>query len=240
MRRAVAAAIDRQELATAAGREVGVPGRTAGSVVLVPGQRGYRDVAAKELKSGPDEARALLEKAGYRQRDGKAVRDGKPLTLRLPAPSDTPRSQARVKAIAGDLEAVGITVKTPTVKASRFFRDTVLPLDFDLVTFTWPASPFPVETAARRFRPIDSPENYTGVAAKGLNSRWDEASTNLDNDERNGIIHDLDARLVRQAVVIPLAVLPEVVEVKDGLVNFGAATFEQPDFTTVGFRAPEE
>ncbi len=237
VRRAVAAAIDRQELATAAGREVGAPGRTAGSVVLVPGQRGYRDVAAKELTSGQDEARALLEKAGYRQKGGKAVRDGKPLTLRLPAPSDTPRSEARVKAIAGDLEAVGITVKTPTIKASRFFRDTVLPLDFDLVTFTWPASPFPVETAARRFRPIDSPQNYTGVAAKNLDGRWDDASTTLDDDERAGIIHDLDARLVRQAVVIPLAVLPEVVEVKDGLVNFGAATFEQPDFTTVGFRA---
>ena len=44
---------------------------------------------------------------------------------------------------------------------------------------------------------------------------------------------------MRQAVVIPLAVLPEVMEVKDGLVNFGAATFEQPDFTTVGFRAEQ-
>ena len=42
---------------------------------------------------------------------------------------------------------------------------------------------------------------------------------------------------MRRANVIPLAVLPEVVEVKDGLVNFGAATFEQPDFTIVGFRA---
>jgi peptide/nickel transport system substrate-binding protein len=240
VRRAVAAAIDRRALATAAGRVVGVPGRTAGSVVLVPGQRGYRDVAGKELKSGQDEARAMLEKAGYTQKNGKAVRNGKPLTLRLPAPSDTPRSEARVKAIAGDLKAVGITVKTPTIKASRFFRDTVVPLDFDLVTFTYPASAFPVEAAARRFRPIDSPQNYTGVAAKKLTGRWDDASTTLDDDERAGIIHDLDARLVREAVVIPLAVLPEVVEVKDGLVNFGAATFEQPDFTTVGFRAAKE
>ena len=240
VRRAVAAAIDRQALATAAGRVVGVPDRTAGSVVLVPGQRGYRDVAGKELKSGQNEARALLEKAGYTQKGGKAVRNGKPLTLRLPSPSDTPRSEARVKAIAGDLEAVGITVKTPTIKASRFFRDTVVPLDFDLVTFTYPASPFPVETAARRFRPIDSPQNYTGVAAKKLNGRWDDASTTLDDDERASIIHDLDARLVREAVIIPLAVIPEVVEVKDGLVNFGAATFEQPDFTTVGFRAAKE
>ena len=60
VRRAVAAAIDRRELAAAAGQAVGVPGRTVGSVVLVPGQRGYRDVAAQELKPGPDEARALL------------------------------------------------------------------------------------------------------------------------------------------------------------------------------------
>jgi peptide/nickel transport system substrate-binding protein len=240
VRRAVAAAIDRQALAAAAGKEVGVPGRTAGSVMLVPGQRGYRDVAGKELTAGQDEARALLEKAGYTQRNGKAVRDGRPLTLRLPVPSDTPRSEARVKAMAGDLEAVGITLKTPTIKASRFFRDTVVPLDFDLVTFTWPASPFPVEAAARRFRPIDSPENYTGVAAKRLDRHWDDAITTLDDDDRADIIHDLDARLVRQAVVIPLAVLPEVVAVKDGLVNFGAATFEQPDFTTVGFRATKE
>ena len=42
---------------------------------------------------------------------------------------------------------------------------------------------------------------------------------------------------MREAVVIPLTVLPDVVVVKDGLVNYGAATFEQPDFTTVGFSA---
>ncbi len=237
VRRAVAAAIDRDALASAAGQAVGAPGRTAGSVVLMPGQRGYRDVAGRELTSGRDEARTLLEDAGYPQTDGKAARDGKPLTLTLPVPSDTPASEARVTAIVGDLEAVGITVKTPTVDAARFFRDTVVPLDFDLVTFTWPAAPFPVEAAARRFRPVDSPENYTGVAAKKLNARWKAASATLDDDQRADLVHDLDARLMREAVVIPLSSIPDVVVVRSGLVNYGAATFEQPDFTTVGFRA---
>ncbi len=237
VRRAVAAAIDREELAAGAGQAVGAPGRTAGSLLLVPGQSGYRDVAARAITPGPDEARAFLKKAGYRQQDGKATRDGKALTLTLPVPSNTPSSDARVKAIVDDLEEVGITVKTPTVKASRFFRDTVLPLDFDLVTFTWPASPFPVEAAERRFRPVDSPQNYTGVAAKKLNERWADASAELDDDRRADLIHDLDTQLLRQAVVVPLTVLPEVVVVKDELVNYGAATFEQPDYTTVGFRA---
>jgi peptide/nickel transport system substrate-binding protein len=237
VRRAVAAAIDRDALASMAGKGVGAPGRTAGSVLLVPGQRGYRDAAARELPSGQDEARALLEKAGYRQVDGKATRKGKPLTLTLPVPSDTPTSKARVKAIAGDLQAAGITVKTPMVNAARFFRDRVVPLDFDLVTFTWPASPFPVEAAERRFRPIDSPQNYTGVTDKKLNGRWDDAAGALDEDERADLVHDLDARLMRQAVVVPLSMLPDVVVVRRGLVNYGASTFEQPDFTIVGFRA---
>ena len=237
VRRAVAAAIDRDALASAAGRGVDARGRTAGSLLLVPGQRGYRDVAARELTSGPKEARALLEKAGYQQVDGKATRDGKPLTLTLPVPSDTPTSEARVKAIAGDLEAAGITVKTPTVKAARFFRDRVVPLDFDLVTFTWPASAFPVEAAERRFRPVDSPQNFTGMATKKLKGRWDDAGTTLDDDRRTDLIHDLDAQLLRQAVVIPLSVAPDVAVVRPGLVNYGAATFEQPDFTVVGYRA---
>jgi peptide/nickel transport system substrate-binding protein len=132
---------------------------------------------------------------------------------------------------------VGITVKTPSVKAMRFFRDTVVPLDFDLVTFTWPAAPFPVQTAERRFRPIDSPQNFTGVTDKKLDRRWSDTSTALDDGARADRIHDLDARLMREAVVVPLSVIPDVVVVKRGLVNYGAATFEQPDFTIVGFRA---
>lgn len=236
VRRAVAAAIDRTALAKTAGDAVKAPGRTAGSLLLVPGQRDYRDSATKALRPGRAEARALLRKAGYTERAGKAVRKGKPLTLKLPVPSDTPSSDARIKAIAADLEAVGITVETPTVRAARFFPDTVVPLDFDLVTFTWPASPFPVEAAERRFRPVDSPQNFTGVAARKLNPLWRRATATLDADQRADLVHELDAKLLRQAVVIPLAVVPDVVVVRRGLANYGAATFEQPDFTTVGFR----
>ncbi|MGA9101845.1 ABC transporter substrate-binding protein [Aeromicrobium sp.] len=237
VRRAVAAAIDRKALAKKAGQGVGAPARTAGSFMLVPGQRGYLDVADRELKPGQAEAKALLEKAGYTQTNGKATKKGKPLTLTLPVPSDTPSSDARVTSIVADLKAVGITVKTPSVKAMRFFRDTVVPLDFDLVTFTWPAAPFPVQTAERRFRPIDSPQNFTGVTDKKLDRRWSDTSTALDDGARADRIHDLDARLMREAVVVPLSVIPDVVVVKRGLVNYGAATFEQPDFTIVGFRA---
>ena len=45
--------------------------------MLVPGQRGYRDVAGPaSSKQGAAEARALLKKAGYAQ----AGRQGRPAT----------------------------------------------------------------------------------------------------------------------------------------------------------------
>ncbi len=235
VRRAVAAALDRSSLAESVAEPVGAPGRTAGSLLLVPGQQGYRDVAATSIKGGADRARALLTKAGYPQKDGKATRKGKPLTLTLPVPSGTPSSADRARAIADDLKAVGITVKTPTVKSSSFFASTVVPLDFDLVTFTWPASPFPVELAEPRFRPVDSPQNFTGLAARKARPLWDKASRTVNAKKRANAIHELDATLLDQAVVVPLAVLPEVVVVRRGLVNYGAATFEEADFTRVGF-----
>jgi peptide/nickel transport system substrate-binding protein len=45
----------------------------------------------------------------------------------------------------------------------------------------------------------------------------------------------LDEWLFDDASVIPLAVTPVAVGVRKGLVNYGAAQFEQPDWTTVGF-----
>ena len=204
VRRAVAAAIDRNALGAAEAREASAhrDARPA-ACCSCPASVATATSPARELKPGRTRPARCSRKAGYAQKDGKAVRDGKPLTLTLPVPSDTPTNDARVKAIVADLKAVGITVKTPTVEASRFFRDTVVPLDFDLVTFTWPASAFPVQPAERRFRPVDSPENYTGVAAKNLNGPWGDASAALDDDERADRIHDLDARLMREAVDRP-------------------------------------
>lgn len=37
--------------------------------------------------------------------------------------------------------------------------------------------------------------------------------------------------------MVPLAVTPSVVAVREGVVNVGATSFEQPQWTIVGFRA---
>ena len=72
------------------------------------------------------------------------ARKGKPLTLTMPVPADTPANSRRAALIAEDLKKVGIVVKVRNVPADDFFSQFVIPLDFDLVTFVWRGSAFPI------------------------------------------------------------------------------------------------
>mgnify|MGYP002682174817 CR=1 FL=1 len=98
VRRAVAHAINRDEIADTVSGEFGLDGVTMGSVVYVPGQRGYSDSSAG-LAFDPTEAKRLLAKAGYaagpngvRARKGKEPKltPGKPYVVEATFSLNTP------------------------------------------------------------------------------------------------------------------------------------------------------
>ncbi|MFH8365801.1 ABC transporter substrate-binding protein [Streptomyces sp. NPDC018031] len=72
VRRAVARAIDRQELADAVLKPLGLPARPLGSHLLMAGQQGYRDHSGALGESGPRAAQALLADAGWQEGTGPA------------------------------------------------------------------------------------------------------------------------------------------------------------------------
>jgi peptide/nickel transport system substrate-binding protein len=235
VRQAVARAIDRRPIAATAARALGAPAAPLGSLLLVPGQKGYRDSSAP-IGYDPGKTERLLTAAGYAKgADGMFAKDGTPLELTLPVPEGTPPNKARATAIAGDLRKVGIAVTLRPVPAATFFDDVVIPLDFDLVTFVRRASPFPLTAAKPNFFPLDSAQNYTGVATPRLGTGFDTVLGTLDDELRLKRVAKLDEWLFDDASVVPLAVTPVVMSVRKGLVNYGAAQFEQPDWTTVGF-----
>ena len=87
------------------------------------------------------------------------------------------------------------------------------------------------------FHPVDSPQNYTGV---GHQDRFGKGWADATGDARrraggpSASSTSSTSWLLRQADDRAAGVVPIAV-VRKGLVNYGAATFEQPDFTTVGF-----
>jgi peptide/nickel transport system substrate-binding protein len=237
VRRAIAKAINRDAIASTTADALGAPPVTLGSLLLVPGQRGYRD-SSDSIAYDPEAAAALLAKAGWRKGSGGILeRNGKKLTLTMPVPRATPANAQRAKAIARDLRKVGIRVGLRTVPAARFFDTYVISLDFDLVTFTRRASAFPIGATKPVFFPIDSAQNYTGIGPERLGRGFDTVLGTLANGLRTKRIAKLDEWLLEDVPMIPLAVTPLVVAVQDRVVNYGAAQFEQPDWTRVGFKA---
>lgn len=235
VRRAVARAIDRGPIATTAAKGLGAPAAPLGSLLLVPGQRGYQDSSAP-IAHDPAAARALLVDAGYAEGpDGMFAKDGEPLALTMPVPADTPVNNARAEAIAADLEEVGIAVTLRPVPAATFFDDVVIPLDFDLVTFVRRASPFPLTAAEPLYFPLDSAQNYTGLGTARIGPGFDTVLGTLDDDLRLKRVAKLDEWLLDDVPVVPLAVTPIAMGVRADVLNYGASQFEQPDWTTVGF-----
>jgi peptide/nickel transport system substrate-binding protein len=235
VRRAVARAVDRSALAKASAAEMGAPGATIGSVVYVPGQRGYHD-SSGEIAYDPAASAKLLEKAGYaKDGQGRFAKDGKPLTLTMPVPADTPTNAARAARVVADLKAAGVTVKLRTVDADAFFDDVVVALDFDLVTFAWRGSAFPVRAAEPRFYPVDSGQNFTGLGDKALGKAWDKADATLDDDKRYARVREIDEMVLDEVPIVPLSVTPLVMAVRPRVANYGPSQFAQPDWTVVGF-----
>ena len=234
VRRAVAHAINRAKIADATSGAFGLDGVPLGSLVYVPGQRGYTD-SSSGITFDIAEAKRLLAKAGYAAgADGVLARKGKQLKLTMPVPAKTPANAQRAKAIKRDLKKVGILVELKSVPAEDFFTANVVSLDFDLVTFAWRGSAFPIASAQSRFNPIDSSQNFTGLADGTLDDAFDKAAATLEDSLRFTRIARLDRRIFAKPAMVPLAVTPIVVAVRDDLRNYGAAQFEQPDWTLVG------
>ncbi|MGZ5373527.1 MAG: ABC transporter family substrate-binding protein [Aeromicrobium sp.] len=237
VRRAIAHAIDRKGMSSAAGKPVGATAVTQGSMIYVPGQKGYEDAATPVIGFDLKKSEALLEEAGYKKdSDGRQTRNGKALTLSITVPSDTPTNARRAQLIQGNLKKAGITVRLDTVSADRYFEDYVIPLDFDMATFNWDGTAFPVSVTQPRFNPIDSGQNFTGMTSPKLAGLWKKADAELDPAKQISLAKDIDKVLFDYAPIVPIAPLPEVFVVAKGLVNYGAAQFEHPDYTKVGYK----
>lgn len=235
VRRAVAKAIDRAPIARAAARALGASPAPLGSLLLVPGQRGYTD-SSESIAYDPKAAADLLAEAGWvTGADGVLERKGKRLTLTMPVPTETPANSQRAASIVKDLAAVGIEVTVRSVPAATFYDASIVPLDFDLVTYVRRGSPFPITAAEPVFYPIDSPQNFTGIGSQRIGRGWDTVLGTLDDALRERRVAKLDEWLFQDVPMVPLAVTPIAVAVRSGLVNYGASQFEQPDWTTVGF-----
>ncbi|WP_458042097.1 MULTISPECIES: ABC transporter family substrate-binding protein [Bacteria] len=234
VRKAVASIVNREQISAAANTPVGVPAVTQGDYIFMAGQEGYEDAA---LPYDTEAGAAFLEEAGYSKDGDSWVKDGEPLELSVTVPADTATNIQRAEQVQADLGEFGIPVELVSVPVAGYFSDYVIPGDFEMVSFSWVGTAFPISSSEPLFYPLDSEQNFTATTDEALGDLWDQANAELDPEARIEIANEINETIWGYVPMFPIAPLPNVWAVQDGLVNYGATQFETIDWTLVGWAA---
>lgn len=239
VRKAFAQAVDRRVLAQAVLGPVGAPVQTLGSVIFVPGQKGYADHTAGVLTGSAADARSTLQAAGWTiGQDGVAAKGGTRLTARFVVPQGAAAVATIAQLVSQETEAAGFDVSVQTVPGSDFFSSYVTAdnkRNFDVTSFAWVAGAFPIATAEAYFYPADSGSNYGGVTDKTLGSDWDALNAQLDPAKRLTLAADVDKRALDLFTMIPLFVEPSTWVVRSDLANYGPSQLQDVRWQDVGY-----
>lgn len=235
VRKAVASVVNREQISSAANTPVGVPAVTQGDYIFMNGQKGYQDEA---LPHDTAAAEGFMKDAGYTKDGDSWTKDGEALKLTITVPADTATNIQRSEQVQADLGDFGIPVELTTVPAAQYFSDYVIPGNFEMVSFSWQGTPFPISSAEAIFYPLDSGQNFTGTTDEKLGDLWTKANAELDPAKRIEIANQINEEIWSYVPMFPIAPLPNVWAVKQGLVNYGAAMFgySPVDWTIVGWK----
>ena len=244
LRQAVAAAVDRQQIATAVLTPLGLPAVPLGSHLLMADQEGYQDSSAA-LDSGTGSAIQLLEAAGWKapDRGGARTRAGRPLSLRLLTRAGSAVDAQVAALLTAQLAKAGVPLVTEPVPADSFFTGHVDAGGFDLALFSWPASAFPPAGELPLYAkpqvgsdgaPVDG-QNLSGVGTDEIDQLLSAAQAELDPAAATRLDTRADARIWQLAPSVPLFQHPQLVAVRNTVGNAGAFGFAAPPFADLGF-----
>jgi peptide/nickel transport system substrate-binding protein len=239
VREAIAHGIDREIIGKAANEPLGAPAAPDGNYIFMPGQAGYEDTAGELLGYDLDKAKQLLKDAGWENADGKWTKDGETLEISVVVPQGTASNELRAQQIQASLKKIDIKVTLDEVPSDEYFQD-ITDGKFQLATFGWQGTAFPISTAESLFSPAQEPgdqsgQNYSFVSDDSLAGLWAKANKELDPDKRLAITSEINKKVASVVGMLPLYAYPNVTVVDGDLANYGPSTFEAIDWTAVGF-----
>ncbi|MDN5657329.1 ABC transporter family substrate-binding protein [Brevibacterium sandarakinum] len=237
VRDAIGHAINREAIAQAAIGPVEAPVTLVNNVTFMPGQDGYQDNTNGSLDFDPEAAKKILDDAGWTEGDdGVREKDGEKLTFNIVVPADTASNAQRAEQIMKDLNEIGFKIKLETVPIAAYFADHVLNGNFDMATFTWEGTAFPISSGSNLFYPADSEQNHSKISTDAIGEKFKAATKTLDPAESKKLANEGDAEVLKLKPLIPFYPTPYVWGVKDDIMNLGPRQLETPDWTSIGFK----
>ena len=243
VRKALAQAIDREAIARTLLGPLGVKTTPLGNHIYMTNQKGYQDNSTS-LPYDTAAAAKLLDDAGWKLVGDTRVKDGKPLTLRLPLPPSSTIGKQIAELCRAMAQKVGIKIEIQSVAGDDFFPKHVSTGDFDIVLFGWAGTPFPVTSAKSIYvSPKKKPDgtdeiqqNYARVGNPEIDRLFDEGAATFDINRQIEIGNQIDKLIWEEVHSLTFYQVPDIVASKEKLANFGAFGFASTIWEDIGYK----
>jgi peptide/nickel transport system substrate-binding protein len=237
VRQALAMAIDRGAIAKAELGPLPVVPASLGNHIFMQNQAGYQD-NSEVVAYNPEKAKQMLDAAGWVVQNGKRMKDGKPLIVRLVIPAATAVSRSEAEVILNMLAQINVGVNIDTVPGDGFFEKYVTPGRFDFTLFSWMGTQFPVGSAQSIYtKPVGDKiqQNYARVGSDELDQAYRDAIGELDPAKALQKANEVDKMIWTEVHSLASYQRPDIWGVKSGLANIGAYGFASVAYEDIGW-----
>ncbi|MBW3642770.1 MAG: ABC transporter family substrate-binding protein [Actinobacteria bacterium] len=243
VRRALALAIDRETIARAFLGPLDVPVESLDNHIFMRNQRGYRDNTGDLGTYAPDRAESMLDAAGWEHAGAVRAKNGRELAIRFVIPSQVATSGQLAELVQGMLQRVGVRVDIEAVPVGDFFERYITPGNFDMTTFAWLGTVFPISSSRSIYAQpavgengeLDVQQNYARAGSDQIDRLFAEATSEFDEERAIELGNRIDALIWQVVHSLTLYQRPEIAATRADLANFGAFGFASGVYEDIGF-----
>lgn len=235
LRRAIVQGIDRQVIATALIGQITPDSKPLGNYLYVQGSKDYVD-HSQGVTFDPAAAGRALDALGWTSPGPGQIRarNGQQLSLRLIQTAGNPTSEKISQLVQAQLTALGVGIQLVPVASADLFDEYVRPGNFDMVSFRWIGTIYPV-TSTRNIYASSGEQNFGKISSPEIDALYDQAIRELDDAKRTAMGQRIDEMIWQQMPQLPLYQYPGAYAVRSNLANFGASGFGDVTYEDMGF-----
>ncbi len=199
VRQALIYAVNQEELVKTAFFDM----QTAAHSVLSPTTWAYNEQAASVYSYDPDQAAALLDKAGWVDSDGDGIREKDGVTLHIEYPALPAYEEAYMELLAAYLNKAGFDVtitKLDDAGISAFGAEN----KHNILNMGWISRDPSVLNITYNSANIENGSAYSRFKNEELDTALNEAQQTLDPEKRKDLYITVQRIIMENALVIPL------------------------------------
>ena len=219
VRRAIATAIDTQQVVDRMARPVNPNAQILGNRIWLTGEQYYQDHAGGYGKGNTQAAKQVLERAGWTLgEDGVYAKDGKRLELRYSTFVGDPRRRAQGELLQAQLADAGIQLNLVNTTINALFGEWIPEGNFDIANFYWLGNPFAISSNQDLYR-RGSVNNASKFADPTVDALFQQGLGELDPARAAAIGNQIDQQLWTQLPSIPLYQVQSFLAWRQDLLN---------------------